>query len=70
VVLGEGHHTLRAAFLAASAAHFPPTGRVPDELLFTAPQYNLWIECNYYPTQEKVRLLREAAGVGWLGEWE
>jgi len=54
VVLGEGHGSLAGALRAASAAHFPPTGRLPDELLFSAPQYNLWIECNYYPTQEKV----------------
>ena len=59
VVLGEGSSgTLRGALRAASATHFPPTGLVPDELLFTAPQYNLWIECNYFPTQEKVSRCR------------
>lgn len=28
--------------------------KIPEELLFTAPQYNLWIELLYEPTQEKV----------------
>ena len=36
--------TLRDAFLAASKKHFPPTGTIPPELFFTAPQYNTWIE--------------------------
>lgn len=36
--------TLRDAFLAASAAHFPFDGREPAELLFTKPQFNNWIE--------------------------
>lgn len=38
----------------ASKLHFPPTKRVPDQLLFSAPQYNLWIHCLYEPTQDKV----------------
>jgi alpha-glucosidase (family GH31 glycosyl hydrolase) len=46
---------LRSAFLGASARHFPPSGRIPDPLLFRAPQYNTWIEMTYDPTQEKVR---------------
>jgi len=40
--------------LQASQKHYPSTGRIPDELLFNAPQYNLWIQCMYEPTQEKV----------------
>lgn len=36
--------TLRDAFLAASKKHFPPSGTIPPELFFTAPQYNTWIE--------------------------
>ena len=60
MTFGVGHKTLRGAYLAAAKAHFPATGRVPDPLLFTAPQYNLWIELNYYPTQEKVLAYAEA----------
>lgn len=32
---------------------FSPGSVIPEELLFTAPQYNLWIELHYEPTQEK-----------------
>lgn len=36
--------TLKEAYLAASAKHFPFTGTTPAELLFTKPQWNNWIE--------------------------
>ncbi|CAI6083196.1 glycoside hydrolase family 31 protein [Cohnella sp. JJ-181] len=51
---GDGHGDLREAFRAASRSFFPPVPDVPEELLFTAPQYNLWIELLYEPTQDKV----------------
>ncbi|MBP2000159.1 alpha-glucosidase (family GH31 glycosyl hydrolase) [Paenibacillus shirakamiensis] len=54
IVVQEGFGSLRGAFQAASRQHFPTSGAYPDELLFTAPQYNLWIELLYQPTQEKV----------------
>ena len=38
---------LRDAYAAASAAHFPPSGRIPQELFFSMPQYNTWIELTY-----------------------
>ena len=46
--------TLRDAFIAAMKKHFPAQGRIPDELLFTAPQYNTWIELNYHQNQADV----------------
>lgn len=54
LILSEGHGSLRDAYLHASKTFFPSTGELPGELLFTAPQYNLWIELLYEPTQEKV----------------
>ena len=36
--------TLKDAYLAASAKHFPFNGKIPAELLFTKPQWNNWIE--------------------------
>ena len=36
--------TLKAAYLAAAAKHFPFTGTTPAELLFSRPQWNNWIE--------------------------
>lgn len=46
--------TLREAYLAAAQAHFPPAGRTPAALFFTAPQYNTWIEMTYFSTQARV----------------
>ncbi len=36
--------TLKSAYLAAAARHFPFTSTIPAELLFTKPQWNNWIE--------------------------
>ncbi|MEU0934467.1 glycoside hydrolase family 31 protein [Embleya sp. NPDC005971] len=46
--------TLRDAYLEVMQRHYPATGGLPDPLLFTAPQYNLWIETVFEPTQDKV----------------
>lgn len=46
--------TLKDAYLAASAAHFPPTGEIPEELFFSKPQYNTWIELMYDQNQADV----------------
>lgn len=54
VVLEEGHGSLKGAYAHASRAHFPPSGRIPDALAFTAPQYCTWIEMFYAPTQDKI----------------
>ncbi|MWV47375.1 glycoside hydrolase [Paenibacillus sp. HJL G12] len=54
MTMAEGLEDLRGAFAGAAGKHFPAAGSYPDELLFTAPQYNLWIELLYEPTQEKV----------------
>lgn len=46
--IGSGESpTLRGAFLAASRQYFPASGKMPDEALFTAPQWNTWIELTY-----------------------
>ena len=54
VTISEGHKTLRGAYLAAAEKHFPASGTTPDPLLFTAPQYNAWIEMMYEPTGDKM----------------
>ena len=33
---------------------FPASGKIPDEMLFTKPQYNTWIELTYNQNQEDV----------------
>lgn len=44
VEIVEAGKTLKEAYLAASAKHFPPSGRIPEEIFFTKPQFNTWVE--------------------------
>lgn len=46
--------TLREAYLAASKAHFPPSGQIPEEIFFSKPQYNTWIELMYNQNQPDI----------------
>lgn len=46
--------TLREAYLAVSEKFFPAKGKLPDEMLFTSPQYNTWIELIYNQNQEDI----------------
>src|SRR5579862_825356 len=65
IVYEEGHGDLPGAYRAARRRFFPPTGRMPDPLNFSAPQYNSWIEMQYEPTQEKVlRYVRDICSQG------
>ncbi len=50
----EAGKNLRDAYLEASQKYFPPTGTLPDELFFTMPQYNTWIELVYNQNQEDI----------------
>lgn len=52
--LAVGGRTLREAFLAAAAKHFPPSGKSPASLFFSAPQYNTWIELTYFQSQDRI----------------
>lgn len=61
VVVDRAGDSLRTGFQAAASRFFPASGRTPAELMFTAPQYNTWIELPYHPTQESV--LAYARGV-------
>lgn len=46
--------TLRDAFLEASKLHFPTSGKMPEPLFFSVPQYNTWIELMYNQNQEDI----------------
>ncbi len=46
--------TLRDAYVSASENYFPADGELPDELLFTAPQYNTWIKLMYDQNQTDI----------------
>lgn len=56
----SGGKTLRDAYLAACQAHFPPTGKLPNPLFFSKPQYNTWIELMYDQNQEDVMKYAQA----------
>ena len=45
---------LRDAYLGAQARYFPPSGKLPDTLFFTRPQYNTWIELMYDQNQADI----------------
>jgi alpha-glucosidase (family GH31 glycosyl hydrolase) len=53
--------SLREAYLYASRTYFPPTGKMPDEMMFLAPQYNTWIELMY--DQNQSGILNYAEGI-------
>ena len=54
IVIDQNGKTLKDAYMGASKKYFPSSGLWPDSLFVTAPQYNLWIELMYKPTQKDV----------------
>jgi alpha-glucosidase (family GH31 glycosyl hydrolase) len=57
---GTAGKDLKAAFGHVSKAYFPSNGKIPDELLFTHPQYNTWIELMYDQNEEDILKYAEA----------
>ena len=54
IVAGQHGSTLRDAYNFVSNRYFPADGKIPDELLFTHPQYNTWIELMYDQNEEAI----------------
>ncbi len=54
IVSGTAGNNLRSAYEFAVKNFFPPNGKIPDELLFTHPQYNTWIELMYDQNEEDI----------------
>ena len=54
VVLEKGGKNLKDAFLCAANKWFPSTGKTPDLLFFSAPQYNTWIELTYNQNEKDI----------------
>ncbi len=54
IIVEKPGKTLQEAYRAASKKYFPAKGLVPDELLFTSPQYNTWIELIYDQNQKDI----------------
>lgn len=53
-VYKEAANTLKGAYLYASQNFFPPSGLIPNELMFSRPQYNTWIELLYNQNQADI----------------
>jgi alpha-glucosidase len=51
---GRQGTTLREVALHAGRTFFPPSGKTPDPMLFTHPQFNTWIELTYDQNQRDV----------------
>ena len=62
ITLHEGCGDLKGAYLEASGKYFPFTGTIPDEMFFTSPQYNTWIELGSKDNTEE-GVLRYARGI-------
>jgi alpha-glucosidase len=56
LLFNKAGSTLQDAFQFARDHYFPPAGKLPDELLFSAPQYNTWIELQYNQNQPDILL--------------
>jgi alpha-glucosidase len=54
VKTGREGETLSQVRNYVSKTFFPASGKMPDTLLFTSPQYNTWIELNFNQNQEDV----------------
>ncbi len=54
IIISDEDKTLKEAFKRAAAKHFPSTGTLPNELFFSKPQYNTWIELVYDQNQTDI----------------
>ena len=54
IIVTKAGKSLKEGFQFASKTYFPPSGKMPDELLFAAPQYNTWIELMYDQNQKDI----------------
>ena len=60
VMVGDGGDSLVDGFTKVSTTYFPSNGEIPDPLLFTAPQYNTWIELIYNQNEKDIRAYADA----------
>ena len=54
ILTGKGGESLKDVFLFTSKKFFPASGKTPDSLLFTSPQYNTWIELQYNQNEKDI----------------
>jgi len=51
---GKHGENLQQVFQYVCKKYFPPNGKIPEELLFTHPQYNTWIELMYDQNEKDI----------------
>ena len=61
VVIGKSGNTLAEVQRFVRQKYFPASGKLPDKLLFSRPQYNTWIELTYH--QNQADILKYAQGI-------
>lgn len=54
IISESGGRNLKEAFLHAANKWFPSSGKTPDLLFFSAPQYNTWIELTYNQNEKDI----------------
>lgn len=54
VIIDSAGHNLKEAFHNASRRFFPSKNKMPDNLLFSRPQYNTWIELTYNQNEKDI----------------
>lgn len=61
ILSGTAGNNLRDAYNHVCKTFFPSNGKIPEELLFTHPQYNTWIELMY--DQNEADILKYAQDI-------
>lgn len=54
IYFGTAGSNLSSAYNFVAKNYFPSNGQIPEELLFTHPQYNTWIELMYDQNEEDI----------------
>ncbi|WP_262249785.1 glycoside hydrolase family 31 protein [Parapedobacter soli] len=54
IISGRSGNNLRTAYAYVAKNFFPSNGKIPEEMLFTRPQYNTWIELNYNQNEQGI----------------
>lgn len=57
---GTAGENLHDVYRYVAKTYFPSNGKIPDELLFTHPQYNTWIELMYDQNEEDILAYAQA----------
>ncbi|NMF33665.1 glycoside hydrolase [Flammeovirga yaeyamensis] len=54
IYTGKEGDDLNSVYQYVSQRFFPSNGSIPDEILFTHPQYNTWIELTYHQNEKDI----------------